>query len=286
MQRDNHDDLVAALRELDATPEEVKAWVPVAQQLNAWRDPRITPADHGRLLAVLGPALLQAKRATPVTPVRQAIRQRLARQNRLVNMLMLVHSQVSMLRLSFWVLSAVLVLLGIVVELAPSQHSVSIAWLRALAPLLAYLSVAGIFRSARLHTLEWEFACPPSPLQLIAARLLIVLGYDVGLGVILSVIGWAHGEGSFLVVTLHWLMPLLLITGLALALSLRLPAPTAAGIAYSGWLTLLIVGGGPVQGLLSLQTELLLGLAGGSLLGLALWRFTQEIPWHLLQSAP
>lgn len=281
MQRDNHDDLMASLWELDASPEDVEAWVPIVQQLAAWRDPRITPADHGRLLALLGQEL---PRAAPVTAVRQAIRQRLARQNRIVTMLAVVHSQVSMLRLSFWVLSALLVSLGVVIELAPSDNSVSIAWLRALAPLLAYLSVASVFRSARLHTLEWEFACPPSPLQLIAARLFIVVGYDVGLGLILSMIGWAQGEGSFLVVTLHWLMPLLLITGLALVLSLRLPAPTAAGIAYSGWLTLLVLGGGQVQGLLSLQTELLLGLAGGSLLGLALLRFTHEIPRHLLPS--
>lgn len=276
MNRDTDDEVVEALRELDGTPEDLAAWVPIVQHLAAWPEQRITPADQGRLLAVLGQALPQR------SPVRQAIGEHLAGRNRLASLLATVHSQVSVLRLSFWVLSGILTVLGVAIELIPSQNAVSLVWLRALAPLLAYLSVASMFRSTRLQTLEWELVCPPSALQLMSARLVIVLGYDIALGLILSLVGWTQGEGSFLVVTLHWLVPLLLMAGLMLVLSLRLAVRFAAGLAYSGWLAMLVLGGGLLESLLSFQGELLLGLAGLTLLAFALWRFTRQLPRHFL----
>jgi hypothetical protein len=279
VQADDRDELLSALRELDLPPDEVATLLPVARRLGAWVDPRVTPADQGRLLAVLGAALPQ-----PV-PVRQQIRERLARRGQLARLLATVHSQVSVLRLSFWVLSAVLALLGIVIELAPAQNGLSLLWLRALAPLLAYLSVASVFRGAGLQTLEWELACPPSALQLISARLVIVLGYDIALGLLLSLVAWSQGEGSFLVVTLHWLVPLLLVAGLALALSLRFSLPVAVGVPYGAWLALLIVTAGSQGGVLSPRGEVALGLAGIALLTFALWRLTWQIPDHLLAEA-
>jgi hypothetical protein len=241
---DNHDDLVEALRELDATPAETTAWVPIVQQLTAWPDRRITPADKGHLMSVLGQEMPQR------SVVRQAIHERLARQNRLVTLLTTAHSQVSMLRFTFWMLSAVIVLLGAIIELS-TRNPAAIAWLRALAPLLAFLSVASVFRGVGLRTLEWELACPPSALQLIMARLVVVLGYDACLGLILSLIGWAHG-GSFLVVTLYWLVPFLLVAGLALTLSLWLPVALAAALAYCSWVVLLFLGSGQLNMLLSI----------------------------------
>jgi hypothetical protein len=276
---DNHDELVSALRELDAPPGEVAAFLPVVRRMAAWSDPRITPADQVRLLAVLGAALPQR------SPIRQEIREHLARRSQLARLLATVHSQVSVLRLSFWVLSGVLAVLGIIIVLAPAQNGLSLLWLRALAPLLAYLSVASVFRSAGLRTLEWELACPPSALQLIIARLVIVLGYDIALGMLLSLVSWSQGQGSFLVVTLHWLVPLLLVSGLALALSLRLSVPVAIGVPYGAWLALLIVGAGHQGGVLSVQGEMLLGLAGVALLAFALWRLTRQLPGHLLPEA-
>jgi hypothetical protein len=275
----DHDELMEALRELDTTPEEVSTWAPIVQRLATWSDPQVTAADQLRLLAVLGEPL--ARRS----PVRQAVREHLAHRNRLAALLTTVHSQVSVLRPSFWVLSGMLILLGVAIELVPAQNGFSLFWLRALAPLLAYLSFASMFRSAGLRTLECELACPPSMLQLIIARLVIVLSYDIALGMLLSLVGWTQGEGGFLLITLHWLVPLLLITGLALVLSLRLSIPFAVGLPYCGWLALLVLGASHLQSVLSVQSELLLGLAGVALLALALWRFTQQLPRHFLSAA-
>jgi hypothetical protein len=119
--------------------------------------------------------------------------------------------------------------------------------------------------------------------QLTLARLLIVLGYDVGLGLLLSLALWSLGSGGFLLLTLHWLMPLLLVAGLALLLSLRLDVYRAASLAYGGWLALLLLdmqapvfGSPPIVPLTSLA-EVIFGLAGVACLALALLRLEQNL---------
>src|SRR5258707_1286704 len=82
--------------------------------------------------------------------------------------------------------------------------------------------IPAVLRGVGLGAGECEIACPASPVQLTLARLAVVLGYDVALGLCLSVVGWLramHAGASFLAVTLHWSMPLLLVAGLALVLS-------------------------------------------------------------------
>lgn len=278
MNLENHEELMESLRELDANPAETASWVPIVQRLAEWPDQRITPVDKNRLMSVLAQEMPQP------SIVRLTIRERMARRNRLVTLLTAVHSQVSILRLTFWVLSIVIFLLGMFIELVPSQYPGSIIWIRALAPLLAYLSVASAFRGVGLHTLEWELACPPSALQLIVARLVVILGYDVSLGLLLGLIGWAHGNGSFLVVTLYWLVPLFVVTGLTLLLSLRFTVPLAAALAYSSWLVLLFLNSNILDILLSFSGELILGMIGLSMLVIAVWRFTYQIPHHFLSA--
>lgn len=278
METNDRDHLRDALRELDATPAEIATWTPLVQRLTEWPEKHITPADQTRLLSVLAQAMPRP------SEVRQAIRERLAHRNQLVALLATARAQVSVLRLSFWILSLLIVLTGAVIELS-TQNPLALTWVRAVAPLLAYLSVASAFRGIRLHTLEWELACPPSAVQLIVARLVVVLGYDVGLGLLLSLVGWTHGNGSLLLVTLAWLVPLLLVAGLALILSLWLSVLSATALAYSSWL-LLVLSTDHFALLASFSGDLLLGGVGITLLALALWRFTRQIPQHLLATAP
>ncbi len=113
--------------------------------------------------------------------------------------------------------------------------------LRASGPFLAYLGTIIAFRGAAVRALECELVCLPSPVQLALARLVIVLGYDVGLGLALSLALWAGGASQVLALTLSWLMPLLLVAGLALLLSLRLSIQAAASVAYGSWLAVLAI---------------------------------------------
>jgi hypothetical protein len=281
--------LAEALGELDATPAEIAEWLPLAERLAEWPERTITRADNAHLLAALAPLV-----PTP-SPVRQAVRRHFARpQNTLGWLLEIARVQVSILRPSFWLTSAVVALLGVYAELAPWNSNAGL-YLRAIAPLLAFLGIIAAFRGAGLRMLECEIACPPSALQLTIARLVIVLGYDIGLGLCLGLAFWlrgtqaAAGEVSFLALTLHWLMPLLLVAGLALVLSLRLPVTLASGIAYGSWLTglslfysvsssvTLIEVNSYTSHELPLGVEIACGLAGLALLTLGTWRLPASI---------
>jgi len=154
---------------------------------------------------------------------------------------------VSLFGLGFWLVSALITLVGVgaVVVLSnvvPDQAlALQALVLRISGPLLAFLGTIVAFRGRGARVLELELVCLPSPLQLAIARLVIVLGYDVGLSLALSLLLWAGGSSQVLALTLSWFTPLLLVAGLALLLSLRLSIQVAASLAYGSWLALLTI---------------------------------------------
>lgn len=273
---DDHEHLAEVLHEQGATPEEVEALTPLLLRLAEWQAPQPTPADTQRLIARLVTAL------PAPSPVRQAIREeRQHRRSRFSWLLSLAGTQVSLFGLAFWLVSALVTLLGAGVTLdhvLPDQ-----AWfLRASGPLLAYLGTIIAFRGTGERVLECELVCLPTPWQLALARLVIVLGYDVGLGVAFGLTLWVGGSEQVLALLLSWLMPLLLVAGLALLLSLRLSAQTAAALAYGSWLTVLVVDTTSAQAPpITPQVEVLLGGIGLALLAVALLCLRARMP-HLL----
>lgn len=269
--------LADLLREQGATPEERADLLPALRRLSEWQAPQPEPADTQRLLARLTPAL------PAPSPVRQAIREH--RQGRVAFLLATARAQVSLFGLSFWLVSALVTLVGVGIVLnkvLPAQELV----LRVSGPLLAYLGTIVAFRGRGARVLELELVCLPSPLQLAVARLVIVLGYDVGLSLVLSLALWAGGSGQVLALTLSWLMPLLLVAGLALVLSLRLPVQAGASLAYGSWLAFLAISTiSPLQVLLLAPALLvLLGCIGLALLAIALLRLHAGMPRLLPRS--
>ena len=120
-----------------------------------------------------------------------------------------------------------IVFLGLSACAKRSQLGRAIA-LQIIGPLLSYLAAASVFRGIGLNVLEFELACPPSPRQLTVARLIIVLGYDIVLGLVASLILSLQGNEEIMALTLHWVAPLFLVFGLTLLLSLRIPIQHAA----------------------------------------------------------
>src|SRR6266851_9599568 len=98
-----------ALREQGASLEECADLLPTLQRLSEWQTPQPEPADTRRLLAVLSTAL------PAFSPVRQAIREH--RQHRVTVLLATARAQVSLFGLGFWLVSALVTLLGAVVVL-------------------------------------------------------------------------------------------------------------------------------------------------------------------------
>ncbi|HEU5198380.1 MAG TPA: hypothetical protein VFU32_02015 [Ktedonobacterales bacterium] len=269
---DNDEHLAQSLSEQGATPEEIEDLMPALLRLSEWQAPQPSPADTQRLFVQLTSAL------PAPSPVRQAIREERQRGN-FSWLLSLARAQVSLFSLSFWLVSAFVTLLGAIVVLTiPSLEDPSF-YLRAVGPLLAYLGTVSAFRGTQLRVLEFELVCLPTPWQLALARLVIVLGYDVGLGLALCLAFWAGGAGQALALLISWFMPLLLVAGLALLLSLRLSIQAAAALAYGSWLALLALSV-TLQFqtfLLTTLSETLLGGLGLALVAFALLRLHSDM---------
>jgi hypothetical protein len=275
---DNPEYIARALQEQDLPAETAQELLPVLLRLAEWETPPVTPDDTRRLLNRLSPAIPR------LSPVRQALLpQRTHLYGRLFWLLLTARQQVGILRLSFWLLSALVTCLGTLLVLNSSAELNQVVLLRLGGPLLAYLAALSAFRGIDQGVLEFELACPPSLWQLTLARLVVVLGYDIGLGLFLSASLATWSGESFLVITLHWLTPLLLVMGLALLLSLRLATLPAASLAYGSWLGVLAAASLAEKfGLRSLDLttigELTLGLAGLALLALALLNIKKALP--------
>ena len=280
MNTNDRDDLRERLRELDATPAEIAAWTPLVRRLAEWPERHITQASQRHLLSVL-------EQAMPLhSAVRQAIREQKPR--RVTTLLAIARAQVSLFGLGFWLVSALITLVGAVVVLriitmAPDQAWVLAALvLRISGPLLSYLGTIVAFRGRGTRVLELELVCLSSPLQLALARLVIVLGYDVGLGLALGLLLWAGNSGQVLALTLSWLMPLLLVAGLALLLSLRLSIRTAASLAYGSWLAFVGISAVPPFQTLLLSPALLVLPGGIGLAGLTIALLRMHASMHRL----
>jgi hypothetical protein len=269
---DNNDHLVDALHEQGATPEEIEDLMPALLRLAEWQAPQPSPADTQRLLVQLTSAL------PAPSPVRQAIREERQRGS-FYWLLSLARTQVSLFSLSFWLVSALVTLLGAIVVLTIPRLEDPAFYLRAMGPLLAYLGTVSAFRGTQMRVLEFELVCLPTPWQLALARLVIVLGYDVGLGLALCLAFWVGGAEQVLALLISWFMPLLLVAGLALLLSLRLPIQAAASLAYGSWLAVLALSATLQFQALLLTTlsEIMLGGLGLALLVLALLRLHTDM---------
>lgn len=227
--------LADLLREQGATPEEQAELLPTIHRLSEWQAPQPELADTRRLLSHLTTA------QPTLSPVRQAIREHQQRpRTRVAFLLATARTQISLFGTGFWLVSALITLLGegiVLSNVLPDQGMV----LRASGPLLAYLGTIMAFRGNGARVVELELVCLPSPLQLAMARLVIVLGYDVGLSLALTLALWIGGSEQVLTLTLSWFMPLLLVAGLALLLSLRLSIQAATSLAYGSWLAFLAI---------------------------------------------
>jgi hypothetical protein len=229
---DHQEHVVDALIEQETTAEEIDELLPTLLRLTEWQAPTPTVLDTQHLLTKLEP-LLPAELS-----VRQAIHTRQQNQRgNLAWLLELAYTQVSILQFPFWLLSIGVTILGMLIGASGTSLDHGLL-LRIIGPLLAYLGTVDVFRGREFRVLEIEMVCPPSLIQLTIARLSIVLGYDVGLGILLSLFFWFNGSTSFLTLTLSWLMPLLLVTSSALLLSTCISIQLSALITYGGWLAL------------------------------------------------
>jgi hypothetical protein len=173
---------------------------------------------------------------------------------RLPILLQLVRPQLMLLSKWFVLTSVLFLLAGVALTNAINGNTMK--FLTNAAPLLGILTVFFEFRAKLSGMDELEAVCPYYPVQLATARLLVVLGYDILL--CLAVTPWVScGQSRMLwQVMLGWFAPLLMMLGVALAVSLHFRIMNGCLVAAAIWVLQLAVSEGKLAALFLNQSAL------------------------------
>lgn len=203
---------------------------------------------------------------------------------------LLVRSQARVVRHEIWTASALVMLLGLLVTLSMSQLS-SPGYplpLVFVAPIVAALGIAFLFGLDVDPALEIELATPVSPRTMLLTRLVLVFGFDLGLGMMASTaLAWSVPGVSLWPLVMTWLAPMAFLSALAFVISVLFAEPAlgmlvslALWIAHSArWM---MVQGGvpwPIPDLTSADARPWMWLLALLLVGLGLWIGGHEERW-------
>jgi hypothetical protein len=223
-----------SLRELGETEGEVAGTLPILLSIAAQSVPLPARGETEVLLTNLQKAFDSTTNQAVRAPGTISI---LASE--LTTVLSVARAQLMVFPAAFWFASGIVMLGGVFLVgmgLDPSR----ILAFYLVGPLLAYLGMRSAFQGTSFGVLELELACPTNPRQLTVARLVVMLGYQVLTGVLLSAPLWLSGSQAILSLTSTWLAPLLLASGLTLVVSLRVSMPRAATLVYAAWTVIVL----------------------------------------------
>lgn len=205
------------------TPEEADDLLPVVMHLRKWSAPQATTEQTSALLSKLAAEL----------PV-----QRRSRWQQVTESwpLLLVRSQVRVVGHGIWVASALVMLLGTIITLATFQSSGTVL-LALVAPIVAAIGVALLYDSDIEQMLELENTTAASAHLLLLARLTLVFGFNLLLGLAGSlVLALVRTEVSLWPLVLSWLAPMAFLSALAFLLSvLFVDALVSTAVSLTLW---------------------------------------------------
>ncbi len=148
----------------------------------------------------------------------------------------LLAAQVPLVRREIWSASALVMALGCVVAILQGG-SASASIIQAAAPLVAAAGLAMLYGPDNDPGLELALATPTWPRQVLLARLVVVYGYNLVLGLAASVGVLAVVPPGLLgQVILGWLAPMTFLSALALVLSMVIGTGNAITVALMLWL--------------------------------------------------
>jgi hypothetical protein len=152
----------------------------------------------------------------------------------------LARSQTSLLESSFWWASGLVFTVGLLAGLTQAGRPYSLI-LAFLSPVLAAAGVAYAFRPSLRSLGEMERACPINPLELVYARLGLVLAFNLVLSLALLTMLAATEPGLVLWrLVAAWLGPMLALAGVALYTTVRWGAVAGAASPLTLWAALLL----------------------------------------------
>lgn len=190
--------------------------------------PELGPAEQARLLAALDPYLPAS--AAPHPPG-------------LGDWLRLARGQLALFESSFWLAGLLVLFLGLSLTVIDGRELLPLAFVL-LAPLLAAAGVAYAFRPETRTLGELERLTATSAVELLYARLALVLAFNLTISLLLLLLIWLEGpQVALWRLALAWLGPMLALAGLALYATLRwgslvgtiLPLGVWGGLVLLGW---------------------------------------------------
>ncbi len=164
-----------------------------------------------------------------------------------------LRGQMQLVQSRLWLSSALIMFIGFVVAARGLLGGPSVV-LQVLAPIVAAAGVSLVYGLEVDPGLELALATPTSPRIILLARLTLVFGYDLILTVVTTLGLAALGlDGGFWSLSLDWLGPMLLLSSLALVVSLRFGPTPALAAALLIWTLRVFVALGDRQSLVTGQ---------------------------------
>lgn len=191
-------------------------------------------------------ALAGSATASPRPVSLEAVRLRVAAGRRpaaAVRFGTLLRAEAPVVRRRIWAASVLVLLLGFPVTLFGVRGG---SLLALVAPAVAAASVGFVYGPAADPPLELALSTPTSPRLVLLARLTLVFGFDLLVGLVASALVAAAGQapGGLEALVLRWLGPMLMLSALSLCVSLRAGPTTGIGVALGLWAGLLALGPG------------------------------------------
>jgi hypothetical protein len=218
--------LLAQLVEDTGSEEEAIRLLPIIRRLQASAGPLPLPQASSRLMEYLAQFLVIHRHASL--------------PSRLHFAWLVLRGQLRVIQHEIWAASAVVLGLGMLVTLATSQAAspdVSLPFVL-MAPLAAAAGIAFLYGPAVDPALEIELALPVSPRQLLTARLALVFGFDLLIGLAGSaLLSLLRAEVSFWPLVSTWLAPMTFLASLAfLLVTLTLDSGIALMACLAMWI--------------------------------------------------
>jgi hypothetical protein len=213
------------------SPEAADELLPVVDALGAWPVPAPSPIDTARLIARLRSEL---PRTSPRSArLRSALHSNWA--------WLIVRSQLRVVRTEIWAASALVMIVGAGVTLlmAYLRNPETLPFVL-VAPVVAAVGTAFIYGPGSDPTMEIEWTTPTSPRLLLLARLMLVFGFDLILGLLGSAaLALLPTHLAFWPLVSAWLAPMAFLSALAFLLAVLTSEPalgTLAGLGLWGLL--------------------------------------------------
>ncbi|GAP18951.1 hypothetical protein [Levilinea saccharolytica] len=158
------------------------------------------------------------------------------------NWLRLAHSQSVLFEKSFWLAGLLVLLLGLSLSVIDGRDLLPLVFI-VVAPLLAAVGVAYVFRPETRTLGELERLTATGAAELLYTRLALVLAFNLLISLLLLLLIWLEGPQVVLWrLTLIWLGPMLALTGLAFYATIRWNSLVGAILPLGLWGCLILLG--------------------------------------------